>query len=78
MKYTPVLVSFQEIDEVLESNPSGFDADYRPFGLFYGFEDCGDHLILWAVDNSAGYAWTEDFETKEEALKWLKDSYGGN
>jgi len=40
-----------------------------PLGLFLAKEGG-----LWvAVDNRDGDAWTEDFATKRECLKWLKD-----
>ena len=40
-----------------------------PLGLFLTKEG---HTWV-AVDNSTGDAWTEDFATKRECLKWLKN-----
>ena len=39
----------------------------KPLGLFYSQE--GDRFV--AVDNSAGEAWTEDFETMEQVRTFL-------
>jgi len=71
-KYEPTEITKQQFDEVLESNPEGEYEAYRPLGLFYGMEDCGDHQIWWAVDNADGNAWAEEFGTKEEAITWLR------
>ena len=45
-------------------------ATYRPKGKFIGFEE-GKYI---AVDNSDGNSWTEEFNTREEAEKWLEGS----
>lgn len=42
----------------------------RPLGLFYLKEGEG----YTGIDNLSGDAWTEEFKTKEECLKWLKGS----
>lgn len=40
----------------------------EPIGLFYEID--GDSYI--GIDNSTGDAWVEDFKTKEECFRWLK------
>lgn len=42
----------------------------KPLGLFYLKEGEG----YTGIDNLSGDAWTEEFKTKEECLKWLKGS----
>lgn len=42
---------------------------YEPLGLFLVGEAGG----TWTgIDNSTGHAWTEEFGTQAECLKWLK------
>ena len=40
----------------------------KPLGLFYRKD--GDRYV--AVDNTDGYAWTEEFLTEGEAIAWLE------
>lgn len=40
-----------------------------PLGLFYLYDDKVNQWI--AVDNSGGSAYTEQFDTKQQALYWL-------
>lgn len=49
---------------------SGFETRrYEPLGLFLVGEAGG----TWTgIDNSTGNAWTEEFGTQAECLKWLK------
>ena len=44
----------------------------KPLGKFYCTDISGYYA---AVDNSNGHAWTEEFETKKEALSWLKGEF---
>ena len=39
-----------------------------PRGLFFVVEE-----VVTGIDNRTGDAWTEDFATKRECLKWLKN-----
>ena len=43
----------------------------RPRGLFFVVGQ-----VVTGIDNRTGDAWTEDFATKRECLKWLKDYSG--
>ena len=45
----------------------GREGEWGPRGLFY-VED-GDKIV--AVDNRDGYAFTEEFDTFEDAVNWL-------
>ena len=49
---------------------SGYETGrYEPLGLFLVGEAGG----TWTgIDNSTGHAWTEEFGTQAECLKWLK------
>lgn len=40
----------------------------KPIGYFYTFTDG----IYTGIDNGTGDAWTEDFSSYEECIKWLK------
>ena len=40
----------------------------KPRGLFFVVGQ-----VVTGIDNRTGDAWTEDFTTKRECLKWLKD-----
>lgn len=50
---------------------TGFETGrYEPLGLFLVGEAGG----TWTgIDNSTGNAWTEEFGTQAECLKWLKE-----
>ena len=41
---------------------------YRPMGLFYTKEQ----RVYVGIDNSTGHAWTEEFKSRRQCLKWLK------
>lgn len=41
---------------------------YEPKGLFY-LKENGVHV---GIDNTTGDSWTEEFNTKEECIAWLK------
>lgn len=59
MKFGIREISKKEALEVIETR--------KPLGEFYVKEN----NCYVAIDNLDGDAWTEEFETKEEALKWL-------
>ena len=44
---------------------------FHPRGLFLAY--AGGRWI--AVDNSTGYAWTEEFRLKRRAIRWLRGSF---
>ena len=50
---------------------SGFETGrYEPLGLFLVEETGGG----WTgIGNSAGHAWTEEFETQAKCLDWLRE-----
>jgi len=43
----------------------------KPRGLFFVVGE-----VVTGIDNRTGDAWTEDFATKRECLKWLSDFDG--
>lgn len=45
----------------------------RPRGLFFVVGQ-----VVTGIDNRDGDAWTEDFSTKRECMKWLMDERGEN
>ena len=58
-KSAVTLVPGAKLREVIQS--------YAPRGLFLAREG-----RLWvAVDNSTGYAWTEEFRSRRRAIRWL-------
>lgn len=40
----------------------------EPRGYFYTFENG----IYTGIDNGTGDAWSEDFDSREECMKWLR------
>lgn len=54
------LVTREEANQIFDTR--------EPIGLFYEID--GDSYI--GIDNSTGDAWVEDFKTKEECFRWLK------
>lgn len=60
-----------EIKEITPDEMGAVIRDYSPRGLFLTKEGGG-----WvACDNTSGDAWTEDFETRAEAVGWLVGLY---
>ena len=58
----------QEAAALLASGGDG--RKYHPIGLFLLQEDGG----TWTgIDNSRGYAWTENFPTREICVRWLHE-----
>lgn len=58
-------VTVDELGDIIENMK-----DQSKFGKFYAQED-----NVWvAVDNSDGNAWTEEFSSEENAIKWLEDT----
>lgn len=44
---------------------------YEPLGK-YLVEDTVDGITVWvAIDNSRGEAWTEEFNSRRSAVRWL-------
>lgn len=60
-----------EIKEISPDEMSEVIRDYSPRGLFLTKE--GGAWV--ACDNTSGDAWTEDFETREDAVGWLACLY---
>ena len=56
----PMEISRKQAEEVIETR--------TPCGLFFVVEE-----VVTGIDNRTGDAWTEDFATKRECLKWLKN-----
>ena len=54
------MVTTRELSQVIRQ--------YWPRGLFLAKAG----RIWIAVDNAAGYAWTEEFRSKRRAVRWLK------
>lgn len=68
---TPKLITKEEASKLLNSDSSKPYNQYKPYlplGLFY-LQD-GKKWI--GIDNSTGYAWVEEFDTKEACLFWLE------
>lgn len=60
-----------EIKEISPAEMGEVIRDYSPRGRFLTKEGGG-----WvACDNTSGDAWTEDFETRAEAVGWLAGLY---
>lgn len=57
-----------EIREVMDAEATQIINTREPRGLFYQM----DGAIVIGIDNSTGDAWTEDFNSLEECLTWLK------
>lgn len=58
--------SYQAEQLILSSDTKG---KYHPLGL-YIVEELNKFV---AIDNSTGAAWVEEFDTREQAEKWLND-----
>lgn len=59
-------VTIDKLNNVIENMK-----DESLYGKFYSEEKDGTWI---AVDNSTGNAWTEEFSSEENALKWLEDT----
>lgn len=59
-------VTISKINNVIEHMK-----DESLYGKYYAEENDGTWV---AVDNSTGEAWTEEFSTEENAIKWLTDT----
>ncbi len=57
----PVEISKKQAYQVIDSR--------RPHGLFF----LKDGEVYVGIDNRTGDAWTEEFATKSDCLKWLKN-----
>ncbi len=58
----PKEVTLQEAAQIIES--------FHPLGCFY----LKDRKWYVGINNSTGEAWTEDFLSKEECLRWLQST----
>lgn len=56
-----------EIRRITTDEASDIIATYEPRGLFY--LQVGEKFV--GIDNSTGYAWTEEFDTLPECREWL-------
>ena len=60
----------QRIEQVSEEQLRRVIQTYAPRGLFLAREGG-----VWvAVDNSTGYAWTEEFRSRRKAVRWLRQA----
>lgn len=57
-------IGHKEAAEIIETR--------MPIGLF--LEDTGTKII--GIDNSSGDAWTEEFQNRQECLRWLLQEGG--
>ncbi|MCM3390008.1 hypothetical protein LG296_20870 (plasmid) [Ureibacillus chungkukjangi] len=57
-------VSAEQIYSIIET--------YQPLGLFYYQES---QNLYVAVDNSDGKAWTEEFKSEQDCIKWLTQEH---
>ena len=60
MSENPVEISRQQAEQVIDTR--------KPHGLFFMVGE-----VVTGIDNRTGDVWTEDFATKRECLKWLKN-----
>jgi hypothetical protein len=61
-------ITSAEFTDIILSEKNG---KYEPLGLFYLKEK--DSNVYVGVDNSSGYAWTEDFKSLSACKHWLKN-----
>ena len=60
----------QRVKQVSEEQLRRVIQTYAPRGLFLAREGG-----VWvAVDNSTGYAWTEEFRSRRKAVRWLRQA----
>lgn len=65
-------VSLDMIDFIIDHyQDTDFDTQRLIKGLWYAYDPIAKTWI--AVDNSTSSAFTEEFSTKEEAIKWLQN-----
>ena len=66
-------VGDREVYVVPESVVSHIISDYSSLGkcTLQGMFLCFSDGYWVACDNSDGYAWTEDFKSKQDAIRWL-------
>lgn len=57
------------IERISQEESEEIILTYKPRGLFYFEED----KVWIGIDNSTGDAFVEEFESKEQCIRWLKD-----
>jgi DNA uptake protein ComE-like DNA-binding protein len=60
----------ETIQEVGRKQAKNIILKRSPYGKFWVFDDATGKYI--GIDNSTGEAYNEEFDTKEDAIKWLE------
>lgn len=60
------------IREVGRAEAKNIITKKSPIGKYWLFDVATCAFV--AIDNTTGDAWTEEFDTKEDCLKWLEES----
>lgn len=60
------------MDDIVEVSEKSFLHSVIETRIPLGNYICQDGEKFVAVDNKTGDSWTEEFDTKEEAIGWLK------
>ena len=60
----------QRVEQVSEEQLRRVIQTYAPRGLFLARAG----RAWMAVDNSTGYAWTEEFRSRRKAVRWLRQA----
>ena len=60
----------RDIEEVAEEAMRQIIETRQPLGLFYRMEA---RRLYVGVDNSTGDAWTEEFRSRRQCLRWLRN-----
>lgn len=58
---------FINFKKISRSDASWIIGKRKPLGLFYTVES----ELFIGIDNSTGEAWTEEFKSEEECIRWL-------
>ncbi len=67
MKNDIQLITREYANKILDSTGK----KYKPLGLFLISDEEDGETIWTAIDNSTGDAWTEEFDTRNRAVRWL-------
>lgn len=65
---------YKNITSISKDRADKIIEEREPQGLFITLSNSG----YIAIDNNTGDAWTEEFNTLEEACKWLTDTEATN
>lgn len=65
---TPVKITKSQAYQIIDQR--------KPIGMFYLEDGSGDQMWYTGIDNLSGDAWTEDFETRNECMRWLNRTGG--